>query len=83
MGAALPEGGLEEMLRLHAESHRHYHTLEHVLDCLEKAKRERGRFGDPAAVELALWYHDAIYAPRRSDNEADAPSSPPVDSPGT
>jgi predicted metal-dependent HD superfamily phosphohydrolase len=47
------------------ESHRRYHTLDHlqaVLDHLE-------RFSGPPAVRLAAWYHDAVYRPERADNE--------------
>lgn len=46
---------------------RSYHTLEHLSDCLREADAAGGA---PAPVELALWYHDAIYEPRTADSEA-------------
>ncbi|REJ76909.1 MAG: N-methyl-D-aspartate receptor NMDAR2C subunit [Acidobacteria bacterium] len=69
LGLAPPDGVLERLLERHAEDHRHYHDLDHVLDCLEKAVGSRAHQRDPAAVDLALWFHDAIYDPRRGDNE--------------
>ena len=54
----------------YSEPHRRYHTLAHLtslFDCLEAHGEE---IGDPSRVAFACWYHDAIYDPRRSDNEA-------------
>jgi len=47
---------------------RHYHTLGHV----ENLLREVARFPlqDATVVELAVWYHDAVYSALRADNEA-------------
>lgn len=46
---------------------RHYHTLRHVMDCVEAAaKLELGPH--PAAV-LALVFHDAVYNPLSTRNE--------------
>ena len=53
-----------------AEPHRHYHTLQHLAECLARFDRVRDRAEAPAACELALWYHDAVYEPQRADNEA-------------
>lgn len=53
----------------YAQSHRHYHNLMHIMSCLLTAEEE---FGNNQAFDLicmALWYHDAVYDPRRSDNE--------------
>jgi predicted metal-dependent HD superfamily phosphohydrolase len=46
---------------------RHYHTLGHI----ENLLREVTRFPllDATVVELAVWYHDAVYSALRSDNE--------------
>jgi len=49
---------------------RAYHNLTHVADCLDVLEATAGTAADPTAVELAIWLHDAIYDPRRSDNEA-------------
>lgn len=48
---------------------RAYHNLGHIVACLEEFDRARAECEDPAAVEAAIWFHDAIYDPRRSDNE--------------
>jgi predicted metal-dependent HD superfamily phosphohydrolase len=56
----------------YTEPDRAYHNLEHVLACLEAASSVRSELASPAEVELALWYHDAIYDPRRGDNEEES-----------
>lgn len=60
---------LDELVARHAEPWRSYHTLDHVLDCLAEVAATREIQSDPAAVDLALWFHDAVYDPHRSDNE--------------
>lgn len=54
----------------YSEHHRHYHTTEHIHDCLEKFESLRASLEQPDTVELAIWFHDAIYNPYRNDNEA-------------
>lgn len=53
----------------HADPQRHYHTLNHVRHCLHEldAAVLPGREHD--TVEMALWFHDAIYQPGATDNE--------------
>jgi predicted metal-dependent HD superfamily phosphohydrolase len=48
---------------------RHYHTWAHVTSCLRLFRRVRSLAREPAALELALWFHDAVYAPGAADNE--------------
>ena len=60
----------EFLARAYAEPHRHYHNLAHIHDCLEqlvtiKNLSARGR----RALEHAIWWHDAVYDPNRTDNE--------------
>jgi len=58
-----------ELAAHYAESHRAYHNLAHIADCLEQFAPAHALAGNAAAVELALWYHDVIYDPRARDNE--------------
>ncbi|HEX4998431.1 MAG TPA: N-methyl-D-aspartate receptor NMDAR2C subunit [Terriglobia bacterium] len=53
----------------YAEPHRHYHTARHIGECLAEFDAARDLASQPVAVELALWFHDAIYDTRRPDNE--------------
>ena len=58
-----------ELAAAYSAPGRYYHTLthiQHVLDTIEFLKREAD---DPGALELAAWFHDAVYDPRAKDNE--------------
>lgn len=48
---------------------RHYHALAHLEACLRELENVRSQAQDPAEVEFALWFHDAIYRTYRRDNE--------------
>jgi predicted metal-dependent HD superfamily phosphohydrolase len=49
---------------------RHYHNLEHLSDMFRVAGKLAPSMDDPAALQLAVWFHDAVYDPRAKDNEA-------------
>ena len=57
------------LMARYAEPHRAYHTARHLAECFTQLDLVRRDVREPAAVELAIWFHDAIYWPRRSDNE--------------
>ena len=53
----------------YSEPHRAYHTLEHIGHCLDEFEQVRQLATNPDAVELALWYHDAIYDTKTKNSE--------------
>jgi predicted metal-dependent HD superfamily phosphohydrolase len=60
----------DDLIAAYAAPHRHYHNLAHIEDCLDKL----ARVVDLSATEReilteAIWWHDVIYDPTRSDNE--------------
>lgn len=54
----------------YAEGHRAYHTEAHIRAMLAGLAELGPAVAHPAAVELAIWYHDAVYDPAAADNEA-------------
>ena len=65
-----PAGLLGQLLDAWREPQRHYHTLQHLTECLAFFDEVRDQTQRPADIELALWFHDAVYDVRAHDNEA-------------
>ena len=60
----------DRMISAWSEPQRHYHTLRHLTDCLALFESSLHLAEHPAEVEIALWFHDAIYDLKAKDNEA-------------
>lgn len=62
----------KELYSAYSEKHRYYHTTKHIdamlrhLDTFAHLAERRDE------VELAIWFHDAIYKPFSSSNEVDS-----------
>ncbi|MDJ0788413.1 MAG: GNAT family N-acetyltransferase [Myxococcota bacterium] len=70
VGRTPPDGVLEDLVRAYEEPHRAYHTLQHLEECFSGLASSPVAPEDAGALELAIWFHDAIYDTRASDNEA-------------
>lgn len=57
------------LIASYSEPWRHYHTIEHLGQCLQQLDLTSSFMDDPAVVEIALWFHDIIHQPDASDNE--------------
>ena len=72
-GLGLPGEGMDlrdQLLAAWSEPQRRYHTLRHLGDCLALFEETTHLAVRPAEVEMALWFHDAVYALKAGDNEA-------------
>jgi predicted metal-dependent HD superfamily phosphohydrolase len=63
-----------QLMDRYSQPHRHYHTARHIADCLAEFDPARSLAQNPVVVELAIWFHDAIYDPRAADNEEQSAS---------
>jgi predicted metal-dependent HD superfamily phosphohydrolase len=71
VAAHLTEELREDLLARWSETHRKHHTVAHLHEMLDAIGllAEAGIEFDREAVELAAWFHDAIYEIGRDDNE--------------
>jgi predicted metal-dependent HD superfamily phosphohydrolase len=71
LGVTTPDASVfDRLVASYSEPHRKYHTTRHLDECLARFEELRTEAKHPEEVELALWFHDAIYDTRRQDNEA-------------
>jgi predicted metal-dependent HD superfamily phosphohydrolase len=69
--AAATEEQLFQVICNHYDApDRHYHTLQHLTECLNLFEPVIELATRPAEIEMALWFHDAIYNTASKDNEA-------------
>ncbi|NVJ59838.1 MAG: hypothetical protein HWE27_05575 [Gammaproteobacteria bacterium] len=56
----------------YSEKHRYYHTIQHIDAMLKHFDRIQDLADHPDEIELAIWFHDAIYKPFSKTNEQDS-----------
>jgi len=61
----------EQIVECHSESHRHYHTLTHLLAIFEDMEGLGLDQNLPSThcIHFAVWFHDIIYKPGSTANE--------------
>ncbi len=63
------EEAFDSLARSYATPARAYHNLSHIADCFDQLSLAASLAEDLNAVELAIWFHDAIYDSKAKDNE--------------
>lgn len=59
----------EALVAAYSEKHRHYHSGKHIAHCLRELDSVPNIAHEAAEVEIALWFHDAVYDPYSANNE--------------
>ncbi len=70
IGATRDDALRDAVLAAYAQPQRHYHSRQHLGECLQWFEQVQALARRPHEIELALWFHDAIYEPKAGDNEA-------------
>jgi len=69
LGSSPPHRLFDEVVARYREKHRHYHTLQHLDECLRHLDDVAPLAIHAPEIELALWFHDAVYDSHKQDNE--------------
>ncbi|MFA6535814.1 MAG: pantetheine-phosphate adenylyltransferase [Candidatus Paceibacterota bacterium] len=57
-----------DLVARYGETHRAYHTLEHIVSMLDELREVCTLLSAPSDVNLAVWYHDVVYEPPSKDH---------------
>ncbi len=69
LGLTPPADLFDALLTAWAEPQRHYHSMQHLVECIARFEHEQTAAERPAEVALALWFHDAVYDVQGHRNE--------------
>ena len=69
MGLTPSPGLCDRLITAYTEPQRHYHTLQHLAECIGHFDAAKALAMHPGEVEIALWFHDAVYDPQGKGNE--------------
>ncbi|MBI1969725.1 N-methyl-D-aspartate receptor NMDAR2C subunit [Candidatus Woesearchaeota archaeon] len=70
IGAAGDSGRVYLQLAvMYSQTDRAYHTMHHIMECLDEFEQARHLPEHPLEVEMAIWFHDAVYDTHAKDNE--------------
>jgi len=72
LGISLNEDTYQALVKAYSEKHRRYHTGEHISATLKHLDSVSDLANDAIEIELALWFHDAVYKPFSAKNELDS-----------
>jgi len=61
-----------KLVKAYDEPHRRYHTAAHINACLAHLDDVKNQATHSEEIEMALWFHDAIYKPFSKTNEKDS-----------
>ena len=67
---ATHDQAFEELCRRYAEGHRAYHNAEHIAECVGWLESLAHLTDRAAELEIAAYFHDAVYEPGAAGNEA-------------
>src|SRR5436309_1156242 len=59
----------DELIKAYSDPGRYYHNLDHLVSILTMIELLEDETQHPNLVQLAGWFHDAIYDPHAADNE--------------
>lgn len=62
----------ERLVAAYTEPQRAYHSLQHLDECFRAFDEAKASdlIQRPDLIEMALWFHDAVYDPKSGENEA-------------
>jgi predicted metal-dependent HD superfamily phosphohydrolase len=63
------EGLFSQLIELYSARGRAYHNLSHIRSLVDLSDSFRQRIENHQALSFAIWFHDAIYNTRKTDNE--------------
>ena len=69
VGKPAADQPLRQLINAYSAPNRFYHTIEHLAEMFPLIDRLAQEVDDPSVVELAVWFHDAVYDPHAGDNE--------------
>lgn len=62
----------QQLVHAYSEPHRYYHTATHIDACLDHFDEVKALAQAPATLEMALWFHDAVYQTQSNQNEQES-----------